>query len=828
MSRARSALPVAEVLDDVGSALRAHRRVVLTAPPGSGKTTLVPPWLLASGLAGDGEIVVLQPRRVAVRALARRLARGFGEEPGGVVGYQVRLDTRVSARTRVRIVTEGILLARLQRDPELRGIAAVVLDEFHERSLEGDLALALTREVQEALRDDLLLLVMSATLDAEGLAAWLGGCPVVRSDGRLFPVTLGHRAPAPRDPLPVTVAAAVREVVARDECAGGDVLAFLPGVRAIEATRAALAPTLSGYRVDVLHGRMPPAAQDAALDPGPGPRVVLATNIAETSLTIAGIRAVVDSGFAKVMRFEPAVGSGRLNTERISRASADQRAGRAGRLGPGFALRLWSEHEDRALVEHDDPEILRVDLARLALELRAWGVADLASFRFLTPPDPALLAHAEALLRRLRALDADGGLTPRGRRIASVPAHPRVGAFLVAAAEVASLPAAVRWAAALELGREGARLLGEGDLARAVRSLGADGPGPMRALARQLERSVGVGRGRVEPAGAASADADVGALLLAGYPDRVGRRRERGRPQFQLASGRGARLVDDDGAVELVVALEVDAGRRGELAESVVRRWAPIDAAALRGHADWQEVDEVAWDPARERVVAARVVRWGADLVLERRPIPLEDRAAAEAILRAQAEREALTAWGPVSDEDRAALARLVTLARVAPELGLPDAIEGWVRLAIPKLAEGCVAYPEIRRGSLPKAAHAALPWQARAAVERLVPKRILIPSGRLAALEYQVDGPPILAVKVQELFGSCATPAVAEGRLPCVVHLLSPAGRPLQVTQDLESFWTRTWPEVRGEMRSRYPKHHWPEDPLAAPPSQRSVVRRR
>ncbi|PKN54117.1 MAG: ATP-dependent helicase HrpB, partial [Deltaproteobacteria bacterium HGW-Deltaproteobacteria-14] len=435
---AAPALPVASVLEDLAAALRGHRRVVLVAPPGSGKTTLVPPFLLASGLCPSGEIVVLQPRRVAARTVARRIAAGLGERVGERVGYQVRFDTVASHKTRIRVVTEGILTAWLQRDPELRGVAAVVLDELHERSLHADLALALVREVQEALREDLLLVVMSATLDAAPVAAYLGGCPVVSSDGRLHPVAVSHLPRAAEGPVAEVVAAGVLAMV--DGAPGGDVLVFLPGVREIEAARGRLTAPLAsrGWDTAVLHGRLDPAAQDAALDPGPRPRAILATNLAETSLTIAGVAAVVDSGLAKVMRFEAGLGSGRLTTERISRASADQRAGRAGRLGPGRALRLWTVHDERTMAAFDDPEIRRVDLTGLVLELRAWGVADPAAFPFFEAPEPERLAAAEATLKALGAIDpVTGGLSRLGLQLRRVPASPRVAAFLVAAAEAA-------------------------------------------------------------------------------------------------------------------------------------------------------------------------------------------------------------------------------------------------------------------------------------------------------------------------------------------------------------------------------------------------------
>jgi len=809
-----SQLPVAEVLDDVAAALRRHRRAVLVAPPGSGKTTLVPPFLLTSGLCPSGEIVVLQPRRVAARTVARRIAAGLGEAVGGRVGYQVRFDKKTSDRTRIRVVTEGILTAWLQRDPELTGVAAVVLDELHERSLHADLALALVKEVQEALRDDLLLVVMSATLDAEPVAAYLDGCPVVSSDGRLHPVAISHLERAPEGRLEDTVVAGVLAVI--DGSPGGDILTFLPGVREIEAARRALVERAGerGWDVAVLHGRLDPAAQDAALDPGPRPRVILATNIAETSLTISGVAAVVDSGLAKVMRFEPSLASGRLTTERISRASAEQRAGRAGRLGPGRALRLWTVHDERTMAAFDDPEIRRVDLTGMALELRAWGVTDAAAFPYFEAPEPERLAAAEATLATLGAIDALGGLSALGRRIRRVPASPRVAAFLVAAADAGALHAASRWAAALEL-----RGAGEGDLAARARTLDRERHRGADRLASQLARAVSRG-GR--DSGDTSDEALAG-LLLAGYADRVARRRTPGSDRVQLVGGRGARIIGDPGHHELIVALDVDGGRRGEQAASLVRTWVAIDEAHLRAHRDWVEEDRVRWDEARSRAVAERVARFG-DLVLARDPVPLTDRVTAQELLLEHASRDPAGAVGTPSDKDEVLLARLVTFARAYPERELPETREAWIASALPILCSGRAGFEDLRRASLRGALMDALAWDDRRRLDAALPERLEVPSGSRIAVSYQLDGAPVLAVKVQELFGLDETPRVADGRIPCVVHLLNPAGRPLQVTSDLASFWTRTWPEVRAEMRSRYPKHRWPEDPTTAVASRRTT----
>ncbi|MCC6624057.1 MAG: ATP-dependent helicase HrpB [Deltaproteobacteria bacterium] len=787
-------LPVVAALPALADALRARRRVVLVAPPGSGKTTRVAPFLLDSGLAGRGQIVLLQPRRVAARTVARRMARERGERVGDTIGFQVRFEQEASERTRIRVVTEGILTAWLQRDPALDGVTAVVLDEFHERSVHADLALALVKEVQDALRDDLLLVVMSATLAADPIAKYLD-CPVVRAEGRPYPVTIEHRPVEGEAAIEVAVAEAALDVARRTP---GDVLAFLPGVRAIEATRGLLVGRgveRLGRDVVPLHGSLDAREQDLALDPGARPRIVLATNIAETSLTIPGVTAVVDAGLVKVMRYDLAVGSGRLETERVSLASADQRAGRAGRLGPGLAVRLWSRFEHDRLAPFEEPEIRRIDLARVALELLVWGVADPARFPWFEAPDARALADARARLERLGAVDGQG-LTALGRQIARVPTDPRVAAFLLAAG---ATPEAARLAALVE---EEA----SGDVAT------APVPAWTERLARQLERparDAGARRGRT-----------IAQAWLAGFGDRVAIRRDDG--TYQVVGGRRAKAETD---LPLVVALRVEAGRRGPGSLSQIRLWAAIEAEDL----DVVVEDEVVWDAAADRVRAFRVERHE-DLVLARRALPNVDRARAGAVLADAARGELERVFATLEAEDEALLARLCTLSRQHPELALPTTRRGWLEAMLPALAEGRSSFEELRRRPavpIATAARALLGWEAERAFREGVPERLETPAGSLVRIQYELEGPPVLAVKVQEMFGLEATPAVDHGRLPVVLHLLSPAGRPLQVTRDLPSFWTRTWPAVRAEMRTRYPKHHWPEDPARALPSARTTARR-
>jgi len=791
-------LPVVAALPALGEALRARRRVVLVAPPGSGKTTRVAPYLLASGLAGRGEIVLLQPRRVAARTVARRMAKERGERVGETVGFQVRFEQETSARTRIRVITEGILTAWLQRDPALEGVAAVVLDEFHERSVHADLALALVKEVQDALRDDLLLVVMSATLAAEPIAKYLD-CPVVRAEGRPFPVAVEHRPLEGDLPLEVATAAAVRDLAARTP---GDVLAFLPGVRAIETTRGHLVgrgAELSGRDVVVLHGSLDPREQDLALDPGSRPRVVLATNIAETSLTIPGVSAVVDAGLVKVMRYDLAVGSGRLETERVSLASAEQRAGRAGRLGPGLAVRLWSRFEHDRLAPFEEPEIRRIDLARVVLELLVWGVPEPERFPWFEAPDPRALADARARLVRLGAIDG-GGLTALGRRIARVPTDPRVAAFLLAPGARAASSQAARMAALVE---EEA----SGDVAT------QPVPAWTERLARQLERAA-------REASGDRASGTVARAWLAGFGDRVAIRRDDG--TYQLVGGRRAKAETD---LPLIVALRVEAGRRGPGSLSQIRLWVAIDEADL----EVVREDEVVWDAAADRARAFRVERYE-DLVLSRRALPNVDRARAGQVLAEAARAEIDRVFATLDPEDEALIARVCTLARQHPQRGLPTTRRGWLEAMLPAMSEGRSSFDELRRRPavpIAEAARGVLGWEAERLLREGFPERLETPAGSMVRVSYELEGPPVLAVKVQEMFGLAETPAVDNGRLPVVLHLLSPAGRPLQVTRDLPSFWTRTWPSVRAEMRTRYPKHHWPEDPARALPSVRSTARR-
>ncbi|MBB5233310.1 ATP-dependent helicase HrpB [Deinococcus budaensis] len=821
------ALPVFEVLPELRSALAAHPLVVLQAPPGAGKSTGLPLELLHEPwLAGQGT-VMLQPRRVAARAVAARLAEGLGEEVGGTVGSRVRFESRVSNRTRIEVVTEGILTRRLQRDPELAGVGLVILDEFHERSLNADLALALLREVQGALRDDLRVLVMSATLDP-ALPTRLGA-PLVQSAGRAYPVDVRYLPADPAGRVEDQVARAVREALAAHP--EGDILAFLPGVREIRGALGAL----SGVDAAVLplYGDLPLAEQRRAILPDPGGqcRVVLATSIAETSLTLAGVRVVVDGGLSRTQRFDPGTGLTRLVTTRVTRDGAEQRAGRAGRTAPGTAYRLWSERTHAALPAARPPEIVEADLAPLTLELAGWGAPDPAALAWLDEPPAPRVQSARALLRDLEALDTAGRITPRGSALLELPTHPRLAHLLHDGAALGLGPLAADVAALLEerdplAAGAGADLTDRVAALRAWRRReGSRGDAGVleraERLARQWRQALAVRPDDTPPDGFA-----VGQLVALAYPERLALAREGGGGRFLLAGGQGARLPEGDAlaASPALAVAHLDAGT----AEGRISLAAPLAPAVLGARAGWQ--DAVRWDARSGTLVAQRERRVGA-LVLDTRPLrDLPHAARVEALAGAiRAEGLHLLTFSP----DAASLrARVQSLRAWRPEEAhadppqwpdLSDAallagLEDWLGPTL----EGVRTREDLGRLPLLPALQALLPWPLPARLDELAPTHLTVPSGSRVRLSYQPDGsPPILAVKLQELFGLTETPSVNGGRTPVLLHLLSPAGRPVQVTQDLRSFWNSSYFEVRKELRGRYPKHPWPDDPWSHAPTR-------
>jgi len=790
-------LPVTAVLPALRQALAEAGRAVLAAPPGSGKTTLVPLALLTEPWLGGRRILMLEPRRLATRQAAGRMAELMGEPVGRRVGYAMRFERRVGAETRIEVVTEGLFVRRLQADPGLEDVGLVIFDELHERSLDGDLGLALAREVQATLRPELRLLAMSATLDAAGVAAYLGGAPVIATSGRQYPVTLHHRPGA-------DAAAVVQEALARH---AGDILVFLPGAAEIERLAAALAGC--GADVHELYGALPKAAQDAALRPSPERRrVVLATNIAETSLTIEGIEVVIDSGLARRSRYSPRTGMGRLETVRVSRASAEQRAGRAGRLGPGHGYRLWAEAETRGLAPADPAEILEADLAALVLELALWGVVEPAGLAFLTPPPEGGFRAAQALLRQLGAIDQRGAVTAHGRRLADLPLHPRL-AHMVIEAERHGARGTALALAALASDRDPWRGSGVDLATRLARWRQA--PARLRRIHEQL-----TGRLRVDPEPPLPEQA--GLCAASAFPDRIAQRRERGSAELRLANGRGARLPDAREFAEADFVVVWESEDRGS--DALVRLAAALAAETLEAVAGERltTVDDVTFDVEGRRVVAERRRMLGA-LVLARRPEAPSPEAAL-ACLVAGLRRHGLDVL-PWTDALCALRARLAFLHRTAPadwpavdDACLSAQLEDWLG---PWLA-GVDSLDRLSTAVLAEALLARVDPGRLGELDRLAPACWTSPLGRRIAIDYGED-PPVLACPLQELLGELRHPAVMGGRVPLTLQLLSPAGRPIQVTRDLPGFWRGSYAAVRKELRGRYPKHPWPEDPASAKP---------
>ncbi len=831
-----AALPVAGALEELTAALKVHGSAVLHAPPGSGKSTLVPGAVLDAGLAGEGEIWMLQPRRAAARAVARRLAELRGTRLGQAVGYQVRFESRVSRETRVRVVTEGLLTRRLQSDPGLEGIGVVIFDEFHERSLQTDLGLAFAREVQEALRPDLKLLVMSATLDPEPIAAFLGGAPIVRAEGRAHPVHISYAGAPPDRGFPRALASAAADLadeMERGTAAEGDVLIFVPGVRMIEDTLKTLrdSPRWTQWQLLPLHGRLSSEEQDRAIRPSERRRVIVSTNIAETSLTIDGVSAVIDSGLAKTLRFDPGLAMDRLETTRTSRASADQRAGRAGRLGPGRAVRLWTEADHAARQTFEASEIARVELSRLLLDLRDWGARSTQDVQFFeAPPGPAV-ERAKQQLHDLGALDSGSGeLTELGAQIAGLPVSPRLGRLLLAARARGVVSLGCWIAAWLQEGprlpRGPASRHGAADPLEALRLQRPSPRGTVERSARQLARLLDVELEPAPSAWSAEEEESLCRALLEAWPDRVARRQ--GPERFVLADGRGCRLAEESVVQgdEFILGLALDAGRRGERSSSLIRIASRVEESWLEELGGITTQDEIAWSEAELRVVAQRVRRYRS-LALSSKQVPLTDRAAAASCLEL-ASATSLERALALEEADHEVMNRIALVGRLVPEAGLPTDMDGWLRDQLPRLCAGRSSWRELQALTPGSRLIEGLDWELRQRLNTLAPERIEVPSGSRIRIRYPAEGSPYLAVRVQEVFGWSSTPTIAKGRQGLVLHLLNPAQRPLQVTQDLESFWTRTWPEVRGEMRSRYPKHRWPEDPRAAEPTRRSTQRRR
>jgi ATP-dependent helicase HrpB len=831
-----TSLPIDEIIPELRAILAQHRALVLQAPPGAGKTTGVPMALLNEPWLAGKTILMLEPRRLAARAAASRMATLRNENVGEVVGYRIRFESKVSAKTRIEVLTEGILTRRLQSDPELKNVGLVIFDEFHERHLHADVALALCLDCQRGLREDLKIVVMSATLDGEAVSTLLGDAPVITSRGRRFPVDVRYLARDPDGPLAPVVSDAILGAIGKHE---GDVLAFLPGAREIRRTQDLLEQRLNETAaVFPLYGDLPWEAQDRAIQSSGGRRrIVLATPIAETSLTIEGIRIVVDAGYARVPQFDPASGLSRLTTQRISRASADQRAGRAGRLTPGVCYRLWGETTQRGLIPNSLPEIRTADLAPLALELAAWGVRDSASLSWLDPPPAAAFNQARELLTELDALDESGLITDIGRAMVRLPLHPRL-AHMLFAAECLGLGALACDIAALLAERD--ILTGEGrrsaDFEQRIEALqafrregrqgaqsrGGDANGCTRAnqAAQQFRRLLSSAR-----ADDATDPDQAGLLLSLAYPDRVGLQRAPGDNRYLLASGRGARLHEGEMRLRqpCIVAASLDAGET----EGQVYLAAPVSLDTLRAqlssHIRNEEV--VRWDAQQQAVLSRREERFGA-LVLESKPIPRADLEKQRTAMLEGVRRLGIEAL-PWTREAREWQARVLSLRRWLPDEDWPDVsdaalgatLEDWLA---PYL-DGITRRDHLGRLDLVSILKATLDWSAGQRMEEGAPTHVTVPSGSSLRLEYTPGESPVLRVKLQEMFGCADTPRVAFGRVPVTLHLLSPAQRPIQVTQDLHGFWERTYAEVKKELKGRYPKHPWPDDPWKAVPTARA-----
>ncbi len=818
-------LPVAEALPRLAAALSQGSNAVLVAPPGAGKTTLAPLRLMEQQWAAAGRILVLEPRRVAARAAARRMAELLGEgAPGGTIGLATRLDRAVSDRTRVEVVTEGLLVRRLQSDPGLDGVAAVLFDEAHERNLDTDLALALCLDLQRALRPELRLLAMSATLDIARFAAALGDAPVVESLGRAFPVAIEHRARELADPrdLPEAMAAAIRAALPRHP---GDVLAFLPGWGEIRRT----AERLGGIEAEVLplHGELPPAEQDRALAPGLRRKVVLATSIAETSLTVPGVRIVVDGGFRRAPRLDPASGLTRLVTVRISKAAAEQRAGRAGRTAPGVAIRLWTEALHRGLPAADRPEILEAELSGLALDCAAWG-ADPSDLAFLDPPPAGTLAAGRALLRELDALDEAGRITPTGRAMARMGTHPRLARMLLAAETDGEKALAADLAALLEERDPIRDRDAPCDVNLRLELLhGGDHPDADRATIQRIRRAAAMHRRRLRlhgsalpPRGAGHAGfGEAGPLLAAGFPDRIAAKRGSMDGAFRLAGmggagGQGARLAANDPLAKAPLLAVAELELQGT--EARIRMAAPLDLATLEARFPdrlrWEET--AAFDPRAGAVLARRRRRFG-PLVLEEQALPGPDPATvAAALAEAVAERGFRDLnWTEAAKQLRARIGWM-RRAEGAPWPDLSDAaLAATARAWLAPHLLGATKLAEAKALDVVAVLRGMLPWEAQKRLDAALPARIDLPAGHSAAIDYDREV-PTLEARAQHLFGLPGLPKLAEGRVPLQVALLSPAGRPIAITGDLGAFWRGGWVEVRKEMRGRYPKHAWPEEP--------------
>ena len=807
-------LPIHSVLEALKAAVAANPAVVLAAPPGAGKTTVVPLALLEADWLGDQKILLLEPRRLAARAAAERMAATLGQKAGETVGYRTRLQSRVGAETRIEVITEGVFTRMILDDPGLEDVGAVLFDEFHERSLDADLGLALARDSQAVLRENLKLIVMSATLDIAGVSRLLAGAdgtgaPVIEAEGRAFPVETIYLG---RNPVERIEDAAARACLTALGEQPGSILAFLPGQGEIHRTAQRINERLRDGSVDVvaLYGALDKETQDRAIQPSPQGRrkIVLATSVAETSLTIEGVRVVVDCGLSRVPRFEPSSGLTRLATVRVSRSSAEQRRGRAGRTEPGVCYRLWDEETTRGLVPHQRPEMLEADLTGLALDLARWGARTTEGLALRDAPPAGALAEARAVLTRLGALDADGGLTEHGRRLTRIPLAPRLAHLVAAAADAGDGLRGARIAAVLSEPGLGGNDVDLRDRLKAFDRDRSPRAQDARTLAERWAKAAG-GPGR-------SGDGlEAGELLAEAFPERVAK--ARGKPgEVLLASGRGAFLEPTDGLAREPWLAVADLG--GGEAKDRIRLAAPLDPAGLERRLTTE--DRLVREPSG-RMVVRRIRRLGA-IVFDEKITGAPDRATITQALRDEVESEGLSGlrWGERASGLRARMAYLHGLDQDWPDVS-DEAL--WAMRAdwLWPLLETVQDLSQIRDDALAVGLEALIPWDRRRLMDALAPARLTTPLGS-AGIDYAAEGGPRVDIRVQELFGVTVHPSVGQGRTPLTLALLSPARRPIQMTKDLPGFWRGSWKDVRSEMRGRYPRHPWPENPAEAPPTNR------